>query len=95
MEEETFGVDDLNKCDDQYLIRHTKTNCFSAGETVFLKSNPEYLMTVHSLSENDVVCTWKSMDGQLQLALFPPECILQYKYRCLVECKEKFKICLN
>lgn len=95
MEEGIFRADDLNKCDYQYLIRHTKTNCFSVCEMVFLKSNPEHPMTIHSINENSVICTWKAMNGEFQLASFPPECILQYKYRCLVEWKEKFKICLS
>lgn len=95
MEEGIFRLDDLSKCDYQYLIRHRKTNCFSVGEMVFLKSNPEHSMTIHLLNENDVICTWESMDGQFRIKSFPPECILQYKYRGLVKWKEKFKICLN
>ncbi len=95
MEEGVFREVNLNKCNYQFLIRHAKTNCFSVGEVVFLKSNIENPMTIHLINNNDIVCTWKSMDEELQFASFKPECILQYRYRCLVVWKGKFQICLN
>lgn len=86
---------ELTKADYQYFIRHTKTNCFSLGETVFLTCNPESPMIVHSFNENDIICTWKAKDGELQVASFSPGSILQYKYRCLIVWRDKFNICLN
>jgi hypothetical protein len=91
-----FNEDDLIKCDYQYQIIHKRTSCFTVGEIVFLKCNPEFPIKVHSLSNEDkVICTWKSKNGELQQESFTPGSILQYKYACLLEIKEKYKICLN
>ena len=51
MEEGIFKQEDLRLCDWQYTIRHDNVDCFERGEKVFLKSNPEHLMTVHSVSQ--------------------------------------------
>lgn len=87
-----FKEGDLVSCDFQYEIRHTNINCFKIGEEVFLKSNPEISMKVCGFSE----------DNKQILALFdysteafPPECLLQYKYRSLLIWRKKHKICLN
>ncbi len=90
-----FNVDDLIKAEWQYYIRHFSSECFVMGEQVFLKSNPEVLMTVHSLYDESVICCWRSIDGQIQLSEFSCQCILHYKFRQLRIYYDKYKICLN
>ncbi len=90
-----FNVDDLIKAEWQYDICHSLSECFVIGEKVFLKSNPEVSMTVHSLYDESVICYWDSIDGQIQLSEFPYQCILQYKFRPLRIYYDKYKICLN
>lgn len=92
---EIFNTNDLIKAKWQYDIRHQSSKCFTLGEKVFLKSNPEILMTVHSLYDESVICYWCSIDGQIQLSEFPYQCVLQYKFRSLRIYYDKYKICLN
>lgn len=87
--EESFKENDLILCDFQYEIRHTDINCFKIGEEVFLKSNPEILMRVHEISEILLVLVNDHLES------FPPEVLLQYKYRPLLIWRKKYKICLN
>lgn len=94
MREKIFKAKDLRLCDFQYEVRHTDINNFSEGEKVFLKSNPEHPMTVHSVDGN-ITCIWYSTNEELQICSFPPECLLQYKYAGLLTWKKKFSICLN
>lgn len=98
---------DLVMCDWQFWVRHKSKNLFKIGEIVFLKSNPEVPLIVYSLKttnysgrysgelDEGVICSWKSKDGEQQFYSFPFECILQYKYACFVEYREKYKFCLN
>jgi len=74
----------------QYSVIHKDVTCFRLGEKVFLKSNPEYPMMVSSLKEDTVVVA-----RGLNQYEFPPECLLQYKCRPLLEYKGIFDICLN
>jgi len=89
---EKFKADDLILCDFQYQIIHRDTNCFKIGERVFLKSNPEVPMNVHSIDEytQKVIC-----DHDGDLLPFKPECILQYEYSIFMIGKRKFPVCLN
>ena len=87
--EGTFKQEDLKLCDYQYTIRHTDVNSFVLGEKVFLKSNPEHPMIVHSVNENSITTIWNSSDGETQICEFPSECILQYKYAGFLTYKKK------
>jgi len=87
-----FKEGDLISCEFQYEIRHTDINCFKIGEEVFLKSNPERPMKVCGFSEdNKQVLTM----FDYYIELFPPECLLQYRYAGLFIVRKKYKICLN
>ena len=94
MEENIFNQNNLRLCDWQYTIRHTDTKQFVSGEKVFLKSNPEKIMTVYSIRE-DVVVTSCNRYNEIQLYEFPPECILQYRYAGLKTYKNKIHVSLN
>ena len=93
-----FNEDDLKLTDFQYEIKHTDVNCFKEKEEVFLKSNPEVSMKVFGISKmfNHVLVLVKNTNGGLdQIHSFPPECLLQYKYRALLKWKQKYSICIN
>ncbi len=87
--------EDLRLCPWQYTIRHTKASEFIRGEKVFLKSNPEHEMIVHSVNEKNITTIWYSTDKEMQICEFPPECILQYKYAGLKTYKKRLYISLN
>ena len=95
MEEGIFKHNDLILCDWQYTIKHTNVNYFVQGEKVFLKSNPENLMTVHSINKRNITTIWYTILNEMQMCEFPPECILQYKYAGLLTYQKKFYINLN
>jgi len=95
MEEGIFKNEELILCDWNYTIKHDNVNCFNIGEKVFLKSNPEILMKVHSVNKNTVTTIWFNKLNEIQFNEFPPECILQYKYAGLLIYKQKYSISLN
>jgi len=97
MEEGIFKRKDLEICDWQYIITHTNVNSFVIGEKVFLKSNPEHSMSVHSINENEGIITtiWYIKSNEMQLGEFMPHSILQYKYAGLLTYREKFYVSLN
>lgn len=95
MEDGIFKQENLRLCDWQYTIRHDNVNCFERWEKVFLKSNPEHPMTVHSVNENSVTTIWHTKTNEMQLCEFPPECILQYKYAVLLTYRKKLRVSLN
>lgn len=74
----------IKKTDLQYEIRHHTTDKFKIGESVFLKSNPEWPMTVTHIGEKEVTTTWNNLYGTPQHASFPPQSILQYRYAGLI-----------
>jgi hypothetical protein len=85
----------------QYKVRHQSTLDFKLNEVVFMKSNPELPMTVHSIEETRVTVMWLTDDG-IRTHSFPPQCILQYEYASLlISSKDwlggnkNFEICLN
>jgi DNA-directed RNA polymerase subunit RPC12/RpoP len=90
-----FKKEDLRLCDAQYTIRHMDVNCFVCGEKVFLKSNPEHPMTVHSVNKSTITTIWYTKTNEMQLCEFPPECILQYKYAGLITYRQKLCVSLN
>lgn len=95
LNEASFKGSDLVKTEYQFLIRHQTSNNFIIGEKVFLKSNPEVILIVHSTKNNKVLVYWYA-NTEIQFAEFPPECVLQYKYRpLLTHSKTSFNICLN
>ena len=88
----SFSEDSLIPCEWQYSINQERSEQFIVGESVFLKSNPEYAMTVHAINKETV--SVMSKNGQIYD--FPPQCILQYTFaafRCDFE--RKLFICLN
>ena len=87
--------EDLIKCDLQYEIRHHSTDAFKVGEKVFLKSSPEWPLTVVKVGAKQIVCEWKNMYGSPQQAQFAPETILQYRYSALLIWRGISRICLN
>ena len=94
--EGNFKEGDLKMCNGQYTIRHTNTSSFVCGEKVFLKSNPEHSMLVHSINETTVTTIWYTKSNGIQLMSdFLPECILQYKYVGLLTYQDKFCVSLN
>ena len=95
MEDGIFKQEDLRLCDWQYTIRHDNVNSFVHGEKVFLKSNPEHPMTVHSVNEKSITTIWYNIYNEIQLCEFPPECILQYKYAALKTYRKKLCVSLN
>ncbi len=95
MEEGIFKQEDLRLCDWQYTIRHDNVDCFERGEKVFLKSNPEHLMTVHSVNKSSITTIGYTKLNEMQLREFPPECILQYKYIALLTYRKKLCVSLN
>ena len=95
MNDEIFKREDLILCDWQYTIRHICVNDFICGEKVFLKSNPEHQMIVHSINKKSVTLIWYIKKNRIQLGEFLPECILQYKYASLLTYRKKLCVCLN
>jgi hypothetical protein len=87
--------DDLEACDWQYTVRHTDVNCFDQGEKVFLKSNPEHQMIVHSVNKGTITTIWHTKSNKAQTYKFYPECILQYKYAGLLTYRKKLCVSLN
>lgn len=88
-------MDGLIKVDFQYQVRWLMAFNFTAGECVFLKSNPEFPLTVEASGrDGKVIVSWV-VDGDKVYAGFDPEMILQYKYRPLLVWKDKYKVCLN
>lgn len=94
MEQEFFNSSDLRLCDWQYTIRWENIHDFNIGQIVFLKSNPECPMIVCGFINNKVLTTWNNVDGKAESS-FPPECLLQYKYACLLTGSKKYNVCLN
>ena len=90
-----FKSEDLILCRWQYLVSHTNTECFTLGEVVFLKSNPEHQMSVHSINEDSITTKWRGVDNEIQTCEFPPACILQYKYAGLLTSRSGYNISLN
>ena len=87
-----FDPNQLEKVTWQYQIIHKNVLNFQIGEKVFLKSNPDYPLTVIDIKDDEIYCKSKcgDIDGYI------PEIILQYKYACLkVNHKSEIKICLN
>lgn len=96
LHENSFNNNDLVKVEYQFLISHKLSKNFNIGEKIFLKSNPEIIMTVHSIKNNMVLCYWYDNNYEMQFSEFPPECVLQYKYRVLLlHSKTNANICLN
>lgn len=95
MEEESFKPGDLKLLDWQYTVVHHDTSSFKKGDLVFLKSNPEFPMTVTEVSGIYVHTTWKNAAGEVQRHGFIPQTILQYRYACFVTGRRKFHLCLN
>ena len=87
--------DDLILTDFQYLIRHTTVDDFKVGERVFLKSNPEFPMTVYSFDDGEIACEWVAKNSIRNYHFFPPESILQYEYAGLVVFRKLYHMCLN
>lgn len=95
LEEKSFKGNELIRAEYQFLIRHQTSDNFIIGETVFLVSNPEVPLIVHSIKNNTVLVYWYA-NNEIQFSEFPPQCVLQYKYRpLLVHYKTNFNICLN
>jgi len=86
----SFNGDELKKLDWQYLISHNSEKCFKIGEWVFLKSNPELPLKISQLKNGQVSCQINDI-----VAVFPPQCLLQYKYAGLFIWKDDKIICLN
>jgi len=93
--EGTFHQDDLNLSDWQYAIRWHNTSEFKIGETVFLKSNPDQPMIICNIGEETITTVWKNNHNFSQTSVFPPECILQYKYASLLIAKRFIHVCIN
>jgi len=93
-ENNNFDFNDLELVDYQYKITHNSTNIFNIGEEVFLKSNPEIKLIVYSINKKEIT-TIRYIKNEIDLNSFPPQCLLQYKYRGLLKYKNKFNICLN
>lgn len=90
-----FKKEDLKICNWQYTIRHTSVNDFVCGDKVFLKSNPEHSMIVHSINEKTITTYWYTKSNELSLCEFIPETILQFKYAGLMTYKEKYNMSFN
>jgi hypothetical protein len=95
MKDRIFKQDDFRLSDWQYTIRHTDVQNFVCGERVFLKSNPELTMIVHSVNKKNITTRWYNIYNEIQLEEFPPESILQYKYVALLTYRRKFFLSLN
>lgn len=95
MKKSKFNQKDLVACDFQHTVRHKDVNCFIPGERVFLKSNPEHVMWVHSVMKNSITTVWHTGRNKIRTCNFPPECILQYRYAGLLIYKNKFYMSLN
>lgn len=93
--EGVFSKDDLMPLDWQYSVSHDKASCFKAGEAVFLKSNPNIKLTVHSANEATVTIIFQSESDRLQIHEFPPQCLLQYRYAGLLTYNRKYSVSLN
>lgn len=90
-----FEEEDLRMCDWQYTVRHQNTSSFLIGEKVFLKSNPEQILSVTSIGKNSITVSWVDFRGGVLLHSFPPQCILQYRYASLFTYKKRFHVTLN
>lgn len=95
MNEDLFNENDLRHSKIQYVVRHTSSNMFKAGESVFLKSNPEVKLIVFDTSDKEVEVVHANDLACFEHMTFPPECLLQYRYAGLVELNKKYKICIN
>lgn len=90
----SYRSKDLRLCIEQYTIKHDSVDEFKVGEEVFLKSNPEHVMSVLNLGDDMVGCVWFN-NGEVHKCTFPPECILQYKYAGLITLNKKYIVSLN
>lgn len=95
MEEESFKPEDLKLLDWQYTVIHHDTSSFKVGDQVFLKSNPEFPMTVVAIAHGEVFTTWVNALGAPMKWHWKPQLILQYRYACFVTGRRKFHLCLN
>ncbi len=83
------------KCDWQYQIRHTKTDAFKIGQTVFITSGAQIEWAVEDVKEKEIIISRFIKKNLKQRISIIPEAILQFKHAALQIYKEKFKICLN
>ncbi len=85
---------DLIICDLQYSVIHKNVSCFKLWEKVFLKSNPEFEMTVCSIGDS-ITVSYVNEKNTIYWTDFPPECLLQYKFAGLVTYNKKHCVSLN
>jgi len=91
----SYKENDLELNHIQYQISWLGTSNFKCREKVFLKSNPEFPLTVVKVGLESVFVRSERKNKKGELFAFPPECILQYKYAALIEYYRKYNLCLN
>lgn len=94
-ERDSFRPDELGIADWQYAISHKTISGFSVGDVVFLKSNPEVPMEVIGFIDCEVMTYAKLSGCAAEISIFPPWCILQYKYASLLCGRRKYLIFIN
>jgi hypothetical protein len=86
-----FKPMELGICDLQYKITHHSILDFKLEDILFLKSNSEWPLLYIGIYGRLIIV--RTPEGEYEK--FPPECLLQYKYRALIVYKKVWDICLN
>lgn len=92
---ERYRASDLFRADFQYAVTHKTSLAFREGESVFLKSNPEWPMEVVGVYEEGVMVLNEVSKTEAEFIIMPPQCLLQYKYAGMLVWKRRQLICLN
>jgi len=79
----------------QYTIRHHSPWSFQRGEKVFLTCCPDVPLTVLDFFEGHIKVYWYSTEKEFLVSSYPPECLLQYRWRPLITYIRKYNVCLN
>jgi len=85
-----FNEDNLELSDWQYYVKYEFTLNFVIGDKVFLKSNPEIILEVMDIDNDNVYCEYDN-----KKIGFSPQVLLHIKYAGLKIYKKTHIICLN
>lgn len=92
--DDSFDANDLIANDWQYTVVHKHPTDFKVGELVFLKSSPEFELTVFAINEKTVTVRDDSTKPPSFYDMTPPT-ILQYRFAGEKTYKRKINVSLQ